>query len=375
MGSFLAAQQKTQTYYASVSASRIRAINPESNLPFVVCHGLLECTSDECIQYVKEKLREKSGNESGAEGNPGVNVEGRYWNRDTAAALNFRIITDSLRTVRRVPERFNRKVKLTPEQQRQHQPLKLQVLHKLQTAGEGARYRELQSLKNTIVNSNGSGAKTMSCKQQQQIQPPPNKIRHLARRPAVAAASAAQPNRRSKRKASLGATVVQPDDSTRCRVVATASSDSEAQLSCCYPKRKAATASTSAATAQEQEQTAKQDTDVTNIYRDIQAMWVDWAAAGNQVLESASADGLTDAWSQLASIYGATSMPALYNDAMARNAATALAQAQKHGPATIWDPDAGDHAQYSFAVRDISMASGGNDESHPATATTFYFIM
>ncbi|KAJ1665772.1 hypothetical protein EV178_002907 [Coemansia sp. RSA 1646] len=120
------------SYYASVSASRIRAINPESNLPFVVCHGLLECTSDECIQYVKEKLREKSGNESGAEGNPGVNVEGRYWNRDTAAALNFRIITDSLRTVRRVPERFNRKVKLTPEQQRQHQPLKLQVLHKLQ---------------------------------------------------------------------------------------------------------------------------------------------------------------------------------------------------------------------------------------------------
>ncbi|KAJ2565446.1 hypothetical protein IW140_005343 [Coemansia sp. RSA 1813] len=112
---------------------------PRKKRPFVVCHGLLECTSDECIQYVKEKLREKNGNESGAGDDPGATVEGRYWNRDTAAALNFKIITDSLRTVGRVPERFDRNVKLTPEQQRQqsqHQPLKLQVPPKLQQMGE-----------------------------------------------------------------------------------------------------------------------------------------------------------------------------------------------------------------------------------------------
>ncbi|KAJ1895205.1 hypothetical protein LPJ81_005012, partial [Coemansia sp. IMI 209127] len=71
-----------------------------------------------------------------------------------------------------------------------------------------------------------------------------------------------------------------------------------------------------------------EDTDFTSIYEDIQAMWDDWAAAGNQVLESASAQGLTDAWSLLASIYGATGIPALYNDAMARNAASALAKEQ-----------------------------------------------
>ncbi|KAJ2395092.1 hypothetical protein GGI23_004434, partial [Coemansia sp. RSA 2559] len=49
-----------------------------------------------------------------------------------------------------------------------------------------------------------------------------------------------------------------------------------------------------------------ENTDVASIYMDIQAMWEDWAAAGNQVLGSASAQGLTEAWSQLASIYGAT---------------------------------------------------------------------
>ncbi|KAJ1771422.1 hypothetical protein LPJ74_002355 [Coemansia sp. RSA 1843] len=62
------------------------------------------CPSDERIQYMKEKLREKSGDESRAEDDPGATVEGRYWNRNIAAALNFKTITHSLRTVKRVPE-------------------------------------------------------------------------------------------------------------------------------------------------------------------------------------------------------------------------------------------------------------------------------
>ncbi|KAJ1666238.1 hypothetical protein IW140_003226 [Coemansia sp. RSA 1813] len=77
------------------------------------------CPSDERIQYMKEKLREKSGDESRAEDDPGATVEGRYWNRNIAAALNFKTITHSLRTVKRVPERFNRNLRQTPEQQRQ----------------------------------------------------------------------------------------------------------------------------------------------------------------------------------------------------------------------------------------------------------------
>ncbi|KAJ2548476.1 hypothetical protein EV175_004817 [Coemansia sp. RSA 1933] len=114
-----------------------------------------------------------------------------------------------------------------------------------------------------------------------------------------------------------------------------------------------------------------EDTDATSLYMDLQAMWADWAAAGNQVLESASAEGLTDAWSLLASIYGATSIPALYNDAMARNAASALAGAQS---TTVWDPDAGDHAQYSFAVRSISTNNefGSADETPTAPAATAF---
>ncbi|KAJ2400325.1 hypothetical protein GGI23_002107 [Coemansia sp. RSA 2559] len=113
-----------------------------------------------------------------------------------------------------------------------------------------------------------------------------------------------------------------------------------------------------------------EDTDVASIYMDIQAMWEDWAAAGSQVLESASTQGLTDAWAQLASIYGATYVPALYNDAMARNAASALAKEQS---TTVWDPNAGDHALYSFSERGISISSaysGGTYKPHPTAALT-----
>ncbi|KAJ2089555.1 hypothetical protein EV179_002761 [Coemansia sp. RSA 487] len=240
--------------------------------PFVVCHGLLECTSDECIQYVKEKLSEKNVNESGAGGDPGVTVEGRYWNRDTAAALNFKIITDSLRTVGRVPERFDRNVKLTPEQQRQQrqrQPLKLQVPPKLQQTREEwqqtrqnyqqrkqkqqhqrqeqraqhkeheekrllknqqrlEKLREAQRIKRMDEQEQRERELDMrvaafkehrrqfkqkrrqkrELQQQQQMQPP-NKTRRLARRAAAATTPVAdntQLNRRSKRKAATAST-------------------------------------------------------------------------------------------------------------------------------------------------------------------------
>ncbi|KAI9501190.1 hypothetical protein GGI25_000583 [Coemansia spiralis] len=113
-----------------------------------------------------------------------------------------------------------------------------------------------------------------------------------------------------------------------------------------------------------------QNTDASDIYQDIQAMWGDWAAAGNQVLASAKADGYTGAWSELTEIYGGTSLPALYNDGMARNAATVLAQVKQ---TTVWDKNAGDHNGYTFQVRDISM-DGGQGTTVIATITSTIHI-
>ncbi|KAJ2352374.1 hypothetical protein GGH92_001293 [Coemansia sp. RSA 2673] len=94
------------------------------------------------------------------------------------------------------------------------------------------------------------------------------------------------------------------------------------------------------------------NTDADSIYSDIQAMWPDWAVAGNQVLGSAK-DDYPDAWTQLAAIYGSTSLPLLFNAELARTAAGVLADA--HAETTVWDRNAGDHAQYTFGVREVSM--------------------
>ncbi|KAJ2460210.1 hypothetical protein GGI02_005786, partial [Coemansia sp. RSA 2322] len=88
------------------------------------------------------------------------------------------------------------------------------------------------------------------------------------------------------------------------------------------------------------------NTDVDAIYADIQAMWPDWVAAGNKMLSSAQND-YPDAWTQLAGFYGTSVLPALFNNALARTAANALATA--HAETTVWDRNAGDHAQYTFA--------------------------
>ncbi|KAJ1665180.1 hypothetical protein EV178_003486 [Coemansia sp. RSA 1646] len=112
-------------------------------------------------------------------------------------------------------------------------------------------------LKIIVVNSNGSGAKNTNYNNNIRNS---SKTHHLVRCTAVAtafAAEAAQPSRRSKRRVSPGAGVVQPSGSTRRRVVTVASYDPEAQPSCCRSKREAATASTSAAAAPEHGHTAK----------------------------------------------------------------------------------------------------------------------
>ncbi|KAI9269577.1 hypothetical protein EDC94DRAFT_639311 [Helicostylum pulchrum] len=60
--------------------------------PTVICHGLLRCTNENCLQDSKEFL-----------------VRRRFYNRDMAATLNFRHILFSLRENGIRPERFVRK--------------------------------------------------------------------------------------------------------------------------------------------------------------------------------------------------------------------------------------------------------------------------
>ncbi|KAJ2451297.1 hypothetical protein EV183_003706 [Coemansia sp. RSA 2336] len=87
------------------------------------------------------------------------------------------------------------------------------------------------------------------------------------------------------------------------------------------------------------------------IYNDIEALWDNWAAIGNQVLESAR-EKYPDAYNQLTSIYGTTSLPSDFDARAAQNAADILA---RNTATTVWDQNAGDHAQYTFSVKDVEV--------------------
>ncbi|KAJ2714405.1 hypothetical protein H4R19_001746 [Coemansia spiralis] len=62
--------------------------------PTVICHGLQRCNSDQCMEAM-------------AQGN-GSEERWRLWNRDMAAAINFRDILFSLREDGVIPDRFRR---------------------------------------------------------------------------------------------------------------------------------------------------------------------------------------------------------------------------------------------------------------------------
>ncbi|KAJ1858784.1 hypothetical protein GGH12_002554 [Coemansia sp. RSA 1822] len=97
-----------------------------------------------------------------------------------------------------------------------------------------------------------------------------------------------------------------------------------------------------------------ENTDEAAIFNDIKALWTNWAAIGNQVLARAR-DSYPDAYTQLTHVYGTTSLPDEFDEAAARNAAEVLAQSAQ---LTVWDKDAGDHAAYSFAVKDVEVGVG-----------------
>ncbi|KAJ1786824.1 hypothetical protein LPJ59_005852 [Coemansia sp. RSA 2399] len=69
--------------------------------PTVWCNGLLRCTSKECITWVTQNSSRKVRE-------PEWVADGRYWNRDTAAALNFRRMVRSLIATRSIPAPFRR---------------------------------------------------------------------------------------------------------------------------------------------------------------------------------------------------------------------------------------------------------------------------
>ncbi|KAJ1891111.1 hypothetical protein LPJ81_005807 [Coemansia sp. IMI 209127] len=69
--------------------------------PTVWCNGLLRCTSKECIAWVTQNSSRKARE-------PEWVADGRYWNRDTAAALNFRHMVRSLIATRSIPAPFRR---------------------------------------------------------------------------------------------------------------------------------------------------------------------------------------------------------------------------------------------------------------------------
>ncbi|KAJ2386157.1 hypothetical protein GGI23_006557 [Coemansia sp. RSA 2559] len=75
--------------------------------PEVWCHGLLRCTSKECISWVTQNSGRKARE-------PEWVTDGRYWNRDMAAALNFRHIVHSLVATRTIPKPFRRNDSHTP---------------------------------------------------------------------------------------------------------------------------------------------------------------------------------------------------------------------------------------------------------------------
>ncbi|KAJ1890295.1 hypothetical protein LPJ81_005961, partial [Coemansia sp. IMI 209127] len=67
----------------------------------VWCNGLLRCTSKECIAWVTQNSSRKARE-------PEWVADGRYWNRDTAAVLNFRRMVRSLIATRSIPAPFRR---------------------------------------------------------------------------------------------------------------------------------------------------------------------------------------------------------------------------------------------------------------------------
>ncbi|KAJ1787206.1 hypothetical protein LPJ59_005776, partial [Coemansia sp. RSA 2399] len=67
----------------------------------VWCNGLLRCTSKECIAWVTQNSSQKARE-------PEWVADGRYWNRDTAATLNFRRMVRSLIATRSIPAPFRR---------------------------------------------------------------------------------------------------------------------------------------------------------------------------------------------------------------------------------------------------------------------------
>ncbi|KAJ2397733.1 hypothetical protein GGI23_003429 [Coemansia sp. RSA 2559] len=67
--------------------------------PEVWCHGLLRCMSKECISWVMQNSGRKAHE-------PEWVADGRYWNRDTAAMLNFHCIVCSLVATCMIPKPF-----------------------------------------------------------------------------------------------------------------------------------------------------------------------------------------------------------------------------------------------------------------------------
>ncbi|KAJ2850071.1 hypothetical protein IWW36_002176 [Coemansia brasiliensis] len=102
-----------------------------------------------------------------------------------------------------------------------------------------------------------------------------------------------------------------------------------------------------------------ENTDKEAIYNDIEALWENWAAIGNQVLESAR-EKYPDAYNQLTSIYGTTSLPSDFDARAALNAAGILARSTDM---TVWDQNAGDHAKYTFSVKDVEVGVGPTMEA------------
>ncbi|KAJ1788795.1 hypothetical protein LPJ59_005473, partial [Coemansia sp. RSA 2399] len=75
--------------------------------PTVWCNSLLRCTSKGCIAWVTQNSSRKAHE-------PEWVADGRYWNRDTAAVLNFRHMVRSLIATRTVPNPFRRNGGGTP---------------------------------------------------------------------------------------------------------------------------------------------------------------------------------------------------------------------------------------------------------------------
>ncbi|KAJ2843499.1 hypothetical protein GGI22_007185, partial [Coemansia erecta] len=103
---YMQQQQADQCLVKSIIGGR----NPKpavKKCPEVWCNGLLRCTSKECISWVMQNSGRKAHE-------PEWVTNGRYWNRDMAAALNFRCIVHSLVVTHTIPKPFRRNSSHTP---------------------------------------------------------------------------------------------------------------------------------------------------------------------------------------------------------------------------------------------------------------------